>query len=101
MGSTRQLLPMYCPANFAGFAPEVARLQSRPLTLMRKAVSTEPLPRKFVWPSKCYCTGVHVAPIVEMLNASPAVTRPASLAQVSDQSPQTFKESLQIGRASC
>ncbi len=37
---------------------------------------------------------MHVAPIVEMLNASPAVTRPGSLAQVSDQSPQTFKESL-------
>ena len=61
---------------------------------MRKAVSTEPFPRKFVWPGKCYCTGVHVAPIVEMLNASPAVTRPASLAQVSDQPPPTFKESL-------
>jgi hypothetical protein len=61
---------------------------------MRKAVSTEPLLRKFVWPGKCYCTGVHVAPIVERLNASPAVTRPGSLAQVSDQSPQTFKESL-------
>jgi hypothetical protein len=61
---------------------------------MRKAVSTEPHPRKFVWPGKCYCTGVHVAPILEMLNGSPAVTRPASLAQVSDQSPQTFKESL-------
>jgi hypothetical protein len=37
---------------------------------------------------------VHVAPIVEMLNASPAVTRPASLAQGSDQSPPTFRESL-------
>src|SRR5271168_4315242 len=61
---------------------------------MRKAILTEPLPRKFVWPGKCYCTGVHVAPIVEMLNASPGVTRPASLAQVSDQPPQTFKESL-------
>ena len=61
---------------------------------MRKAVSTEPLSRKFVWPDKCYCTGVHVAPIVEMLNAPPAVTRPASLAQGSDQPPQTFKESL-------
>jgi hypothetical protein len=37
---------------------------------------------------------VHVAPIVEMLNASPAVSRPASLAQGSDQSPLTFRESL-------
>jgi hypothetical protein len=37
---------------------------------------------------------VHVAPIVEMLNAPTAVTRPGLLAQVSDQSPQTFKESL-------
>jgi hypothetical protein len=61
---------------------------------MRKAVLTEPLPRKFVWPGKCYCTGVHVAPILEMFNASPAVTRPGSRAQVSDQPPQTFKESL-------
>ena len=49
---------------------------------------------KLVWPDKCYCTGVNVAPIVEMLNASPAATRPASLAQASDQPPQTFKESL-------
>lgn len=61
---------------------------------MRKAASTERLLRKSVWPGKCYCTGVHVAPIVEMLNASPAMTRPASLAQVADQPPQTFKESL-------
>jgi hypothetical protein len=61
---------------------------------MRKAVSTEALPRKSIWPGKCYCTGVHVAPIVEMLNASPPMTRPASLAQAADQPPQTFKESL-------
>src|SRR5882724_7659389 len=85
---------MHGPANFAGFVSEVAPLQSRPLTLMRKAISMEPLPRKFVWPGKCYCTGVHVAPILEMLNAAPAVTRPGSLASVSDKSPQTFKESL-------
>jgi hypothetical protein len=47
-----------------------------------------------VWPDKCYCTGVYVAPIVEMLNAPPVVTRPTSRAQDSDQPPQTFKESL-------
>ncbi len=85
---------MRCPAKFAGFVSEVARLQPRPLTLMRKAVSTEALPRKSIWPGKCYCTGVHVAPIVEMLNASPPMSRPASLAQAADQPPQTFKESL-------
>jgi hypothetical protein len=37
---------------------------------------------------------VHVAPIVEMLNASPLVTRHTSLARDSDQPPQTFKDSL-------
>ncbi len=37
---------------------------------------------------------MHVAPIVELLNAAPAVTRPPSFAQGSDQLPQTFKESL-------
>ncbi len=52
------------------------------------------LRRKFVWPDKCYCIGVNVAPIVEMLNVSPVTTRAASLAQVSDQSPRTFNESL-------
>jgi hypothetical protein len=61
---------------------------------MKETALTEPLSRKVVWPDKCYCTGVHVAPIVELLNASPVVTRPASLAQASDQPPQTFKESL-------
>ena len=54
----------------------------------------EALPGKSIWPGKCYCTGVHVAPIVEMLNASPPMARPASLAQAADQPPQTFKESL-------
>ncbi len=68
---------------------------------MRETVLTELLSRKVVWPDKCYCTGVHVAPIVEMLNASPVATRPASMAQVSDQPPQTFKESLlAVSRAS-
>jgi hypothetical protein len=61
---------------------------------MKETVLTEPLSRKVVWPDKCYCTGVHVAPIVELLNVTPAATRPASLAQVADQPPQTFKESL-------
>jgi hypothetical protein len=37
---------------------------------------------------------VKLASIVEMLNVSPQETSPASPAQVSDQSPQTFKESL-------
>jgi len=37
---------------------------------------------------------VKVASVVEMLNVPAAATRPASLAQVSDESPQTFKESL-------
>ena len=82
----RQTLPGSIPGSHGS--------DSRPLTLRRKAVSTEPLSRKVVWPDKCYCTGVHVASIVEMLNASPAATRPASLAQVADQPPQTFKESL-------
>jgi hypothetical protein len=61
---------------------------------MKESVLTEPLSRKVVWPDKCYCTGVHVAPILEMLNAPPVVTRPGSLAPGSDQPPQTFKESL-------
>jgi hypothetical protein len=37
---------------------------------------------------------VKVSSIVEMLNVSPTSSRPASQEQVSDQSPQTFKESL-------
>jgi hypothetical protein len=82
----RQTLPGSLPGSHGS--------HSRPLTLRRKAVSTEPLSGKVVWPDKCYCTGVNVAPIVEMLNATPAATRPASLAQVADQPPQTFKESL-------
>ena len=85
---------MHHPANFAGYVFRVARLQSRTLTLREKADSTEPICRKVVWPDKCNCTGVHVAPIVELLNAAPAVTRPPSFAQGSDQLPQTFKESL-------
>jgi hypothetical protein len=39
---------------------------------------------------------VKVASIVEMLKVPAAVTRPASLAQVSDESPQIFKESLLV-----
>src|ERR1035438_2563436 len=65
-----------------------------PLTLMRKAISIVRRWREFVWPDKCYCTGVKLASIVEMLNVSAPATRPALLAQVSDQRPQTFKESL-------
>jgi hypothetical protein len=39
---------------------------------------------------------VKAASILEMLNVPSAVTRPASLAQVSDESPQTFKESMVV-----
>jgi hypothetical protein len=39
---------------------------------------------------------VKAASILEMLNVPAAVTRPASLAQVSDESPQTFKESMVV-----
>jgi hypothetical protein len=39
---------------------------------------------------------VKAASILEMLNVPTAVTRPASPAQVSDQSPQTFKESMVV-----
>jgi hypothetical protein len=87
---------MCVQANFAGFVDSIARLPVNPLTLRRKAVPTKPLSRKVFWPDKCYCTGVQVAPIVEVLNATPAATRPASLAQVADQPPQTFKESLLV-----
>jgi hypothetical protein len=37
---------------------------------------------------------VNVVPIVKMLDVSPVATQAASLAQVSDRSPQTFNESL-------
>jgi hypothetical protein len=39
---------------------------------------------------------VKASSILEMFNVPTAVTRPASLAQVSDQSPQTFKESMVV-----
>jgi hypothetical protein len=61
---------------------------------MRKAISKDRLGRRFVWPDKCYCIDVNVAPIVEMLDVSPVTTRTASLAQVSDRSPQTFDDSM-------
>ena len=51
-------------------------------------------PEKSVWSDKCYCTGVHVSPIVEMLNASPAMARPASPVQATEQPSPTFQESL-------
>jgi hypothetical protein len=61
---------------------------------MRKRPRLIGVHEKLVWPDKCYCTGVNVAPVVEMLNVSPVVTGPASLVQGSDLSPQTFKASL-------
>jgi hypothetical protein len=61
---------------------------------MRKAISKDCLRRRNVWPGKCYCSGVNVAALVQMLNVSPLATRAASLGQVSDRSPQTFNESL-------
>ena len=45
---------------------------SKPLTRMTKAISIDRRWRKFVWPDKCYCIGVKVASIVELLNVSPA-----------------------------
>jgi hypothetical protein len=67
---------------------------SRPLTLIRKTIPKDRLWRRFVWPDKCYCIGVNVVSIVKMLDVSPVATQAASLAQVSDRSPQTFNESL-------
>jgi hypothetical protein len=73
----------------------------RLLTPMRKEISIDPRSRNFVWPDKCYCTGVNVARIIEVFNVSPDVTGPASLVQASDLSPQTFKASLlALSRAS-
>ena len=82
-----------CRVGFNGHKTQ-SWVMSRPLTLMRKAISMDPRGREVVWPGKCYCIGVKVASIVEMLSESPPVTSKASPAQVSDQSPPTFKESL-------
>ena len=82
-----------CRVRFNGHKTQ-SWVMSRPLTLMRKAISMDPRGREVVWPGKCYCIGVKVASIVEMLSESPPVTSKASPAQVSDQSPPTFKESL-------
>ncbi len=67
---------------------------SKPLTLITKAISMDRRRTNFVWPGKCYCTGVNVASILEMLKVLPEVARPVGAAQVSDQSPHTFSESL-------
>ena len=61
---------------------------------MRKAISMDPRGRKVVWPGKCYCIGVKIASMVEMFDESSPSTSKVSLAQGSDQSAPTFKESL-------
>jgi hypothetical protein len=84
-----------CRVGFKGHTT-LSRPMSMLLNRMRNEIPMDSALTKFVWPGKCYCTGVKAASILEMLNVPTAVTRLASLAQVSDQSPQTFKESMVV-----
>ena len=96
--STRQPLPIRYPANFAGSAWTFARRKVGHVQAIDsnggKRSRMIGFDGKLVWPAKCNCIGVNVAHIVEMLNVSPVPARAASLAQASDQPPQTFNESL-------